>query len=249
MQTVMSIFPVIATIVAIMFAYLLFRQWLRRRRIYQIVWCISLVLFAVSAGIETMSEFVGWNIGIYRVYIVLSASLVAIMGAGALYLILQKNVFSPKGLLAIDAILLGIMTFFAWTMTLSTITDYSAMVFGAMEYAFAGAGVYAILIVIAFLLGRNWEDNRRKMLHGHIYLAYAIILTLWMAAYAAVAVVTPENFVAGIAVAGNAMAQHVRNFSPFFTVTGSFLLIGAAFFSFLKTKFTFNLWIALGGLT
>ncbi|MBY8999261.1 MAG: hypothetical protein KGD60_16270, partial [Candidatus Thorarchaeota archaeon] len=26
-------------------------------------------------------------------------------------------------------------------------------------------------------------------------------------------------------------------------------LIGAAFFSFLKTKFTFNLWIALGGLT
>ena len=249
MQTVMSIFPVIATIVAIMFAYLLFRQWLRRKRIYQIVWCISLILFAVSAGFETMSEFVGWNIGIYRIYIVLSASLVAIMGTGALYLILQKNVFSPKGLLAIDAILLGIMTFFAWTMTLSTITDYSAMVFGSMEYAIAGAGVYAILIVIAFLLGRNWENNRRKMLHGHIYLAYVIILTLWMAAYAAVAVVTPENFVAGIAVAGNAMAQHVRNFSPFFTVTGSFLLIGAAFFSFLKTKFTFNLWIAMGGLT
>ena len=249
MQTIMSIFPVIATIVAVMFAILLFKQWLRRKRIYQAVWCISLILFAVSAGIETMSEFVGWNIGIYRMYIVLSASLVAIMGAGALYLILQKNVFSAKGLLAIDGILLGIITFFAWTMTLSTITDYSAMVFGAMEYSVAGIGVYAILIVIAFLLGRNWEDNRRKMLHGHIYLAYVIIFTLWMAAYAAVAVVTPENFVAGIAVAGNAMAQHVRNFSPLLTVTGSFLLIGAAFFSFLKTKFQFNLWIALGGLT
>ena len=96
MQTVMSIFPVIATIVAVMFAYLLFRQWLRRKRIYQFVWCISLVLFAVSAGFETMSEFVGWNVGVYRMYIVLSASLVAIMGAGALYLILQKNVFSTK---------------------------------------------------------------------------------------------------------------------------------------------------------
>lgn len=248
MQTIMSIFPIIATIVAIMFAYLLFRQWLRRKRIYQLVWFISFVLFAVSAGFETMSEFTGWNVSIYRMYIVFSATLVAIMGAGALYLILQKNVFSSKGLLAIDAILLGIMMFFSWMMTLSTVTDYSALVFGAMEYPVAGIGVYAILIVIAFLLGRKWEDKKRKMLHGHIYLAYVIILTLWMGAYAAVAVVTPENFVAGIAVAGNAMAQHVRNFSPLLTVTGSFLLIGAAFFSFLKTKFQFNLFIALGGL-
>jgi len=245
----MSIFPTIATIVAVMFAYLLFKQWSRRKRIYQIVWCISLVLFALAAGFETMSEFVGWNIGVYRVYVVLSASLVAIMGAGALYLILQKNVFSPRGLLAIDAILLGIMIFFAWMMTLSTVTDYSAMVFGAMEYPIAGIGVYVALMVIAYLLGKNWEVKKRKMLHGHIYLAYVIILTLWMGAYAAVAVVTPENFVAGIAVAGNAMAQHVRNFSPLLTVTGSFLLIGAAFFSFLKTKFRFNLWIAVGGLT
>ncbi|TFG95391.1 hypothetical protein E4H12_13345 [Candidatus Thorarchaeota archaeon] len=245
----MSIFPVIATVVAAVFAFLLLKQWLRRKRIYQLVWFISLVMFAVSAGFEMMSEFVGWDVGIYRIYIVLSASLVAIMGAGALYLILQKNVFSTRVLLAIDAILLGIMIFFGWTMTLSSITDYSAMVFGAMEYTVAGAGVYAILIAIAFLIGRNWEDKRRKMLHGHVYLANVIILTIWMGAYAAVAIVTPENFVPGIAVAGQAMAQHVRNFSPILTVSGSFLLIGAAFFSFLKTKFQFNLWIALGGIT
>lgn len=249
MQTIMSIFPVIATIVAVIFAFLLLKQWLRRKRIYQLVWFISLVMFAVSAGFEMMSEFVGWNVEVYRIYIVLSASLVAIMGAGALYLILQKNVFSTRGLLAIDVILLGIMIFFGWTMTLSSITDYSAMVFGAMEYTVAGAGVYAFLIAIAFLIGRDWEDKRKKMLHGHIYLAYVIILTLWIGVYAAVATVTPENFVAGIAVAGQAMAQHVRNFSPLLTVTGSFLLIGVAFFSFLKTKFRFNLLIVLGGLT
>ncbi|MHA1862999.1 MAG: hypothetical protein ACTSWA_04450 [Candidatus Thorarchaeota archaeon] len=245
----MSIFPIIATVVAVIFAVLLLKQWLRRKRIYQLVWFISLVMFAVSAGFEMISEFVGWNVEVYRIYLVLSASLVAIMGAGALYLILQKNVFSTRGLLAIDVILLGIMIFFGWTMTLSLITDYSAMVFGAMEYTVAGAGVYAILIAIAFLIGRDWDDKRRKILHGHIYLAFVIVLTLWMGVYSAVATVTPENFVAGIAVAGDAMAQHVRNFSPLLTVTGSFLLIGVALFSFLKTKFRFNLWIALGGLT
>ncbi|MHA2162274.1 MAG: hypothetical protein ACXABF_07610 [Candidatus Thorarchaeota archaeon] len=148
----------------------------------------------------------------------------------------------------IDAIVMGIVVFFSWMMTLSSITDYSALLFGAMDYPIAGIGTYSILIVLALLYGRNMNDQQKKMLHGHVFVIFAIILTLWMGAYAAVAEVTVENFVEGIAVAGNAMAQHVRNFSPILTVSGSFLLIGAAFFSFVKTRFTFNLWIALGGL-
>jgi hypothetical protein len=143
---------------------------------------------------------------------------------------------------------MGIVVFFSWMMTLSSITDYSALLFGAMDYPIAGIGTYSILIVLALLYGRNMNDQQKKMLHGHVFVIFAIILTLWMGAYAAVAEVTVENFVEGIAVAGNAMAQHVRNFSPILTVSGSFLLIGAAFFSFVKTRFTFNLWIALGGL-
>ncbi len=249
MATIMSVFPVIATIISAIFAVMVLRQYMRRRRIYQFVWFVSLVMFTVSAGFETMSEFMGWNVEIYRIYLVLAASQVALMGAGALYLILKKNVFSTKGLLVIDAIVMGIIVFFSWMMTLSHITDYSALLFGAMEYPIAGIGTYAILIVLALLLGRNMTDQQRKLLHGHVFVIFAIILTLWMGAYAAVAEVTVENFVEGIAVAGNAMAQHVRNFSPILTVSGSFLLIGAAFFSFLKTRFTFNLWIALGGLT
>jgi hypothetical protein len=248
MATLMSLFPVITTIVAIIFTYLVFQQWRRRRRIYQLLWFISLVMFAVTAAFEAISEFLGWSVPIYRVYLVLSASQVAIMGAGALYLILAKNVFSTKGLLAIDAILIGIIAFFSLMMTLSSITDYSALVFGAMEYPIAGIGTYVVLVALAFVYGRNLPPNKKKMLHGHIYIIFAIMLTLWMGAYAAVAAVDTDAFVAGIAVAGHAMAQHVRNFSPLLSVTGGFLLIGGAFFSFLKTRFTFNLWIALGGL-
>ncbi|MFW9799584.1 MAG: hypothetical protein ACFFD9_04060 [Candidatus Thorarchaeota archaeon] len=248
MQTIMSVFPLITTVVSALFAILLLNQWQRRKRIYQLVWCISLVMFTVTAGFETLSEFAGWSVGIYRVYLVLSASQVAVMGAGALYLVLQKNVFSTKGLLAIDAIILGTIGFFSWTMTLSTITDYSAMLFGVMEYPIAGIGSYSVLIIAAFLLGRYRTEKDRKILHGHIYLVFAIIMTLWMGSYAAVAEVNTDNFVAGIAVAGHAMAQHVRNFSPFMSVTGAILLIGVAFLSFLKTRFQFNLWIALGGI-
>jgi hypothetical protein len=248
MATIMSIFPIITAVVAILFAYLVFKQWLRRRRLYQFVWFVSLLMFTVAAAFEAVSEFAGWSVPIYRIYLVLSASQVAIMGAGALYLILAKNVFSSRGLLAIDGILVGIAGFFSWMMTLSSITDYSALAFGAMEYPIAGIGTYAVLIVLALILGRNMKDSKKKMLHGHVYLVFSLVLTVWMGAYAAVAEVYTENFVAGIAVAGHAMAQHVRNFSPLLSVTGGFLLIGAAFFSFVKTRFTFNLWIALGGL-
>ena len=244
----MSIFPVITTSVAAVFTYLLLKQWLRRKRIYQFVWFISLIMFTVTAAFEALSEFVGWNVEIYRLYLVLSASQVAIMGAGALYLILKKNVVSTKGLLTIDTILLVILGLFSWMMTLSTKTDYSALVFGVLEYPLAGIGTYLILVAFAFAYGRNKSDQERKMLHGHIYLAYAIIATIWMGAYAMVAPVDITKFVGGIAVAGHAMAQHVRNFSPFMSVTGGVLLIGGAFFSYLKTHFNFNLWIAFGGI-
>lgn len=248
MATIMSLFPVIATFVAIVFAYLVFRQWQRRHRVYQILWFIALIMFSVTAGFEAYSEFFGWNIGIYKIYLVLSASQVSLMGAGALYLILAKNVFSDRGLLAIDGILLTIVIIFSMMMTMSTQTDYSALVFGAMEYPIAGIGTYGVLIVVALILGRNKQTYQTKMVHGHIYIIFALMMSLWMGAYAAVAEISTENFIAGIAVAGNAMPYHVRNFSPLMSVTGAFLLIGAAFFSFIKTRFTFNLWIALGGL-
>jgi hypothetical protein len=248
MATILSVFPVVTVLVAAVFAYLVARQWQRRHRIYQVLWFVSLIMFAVAAGFEAYSEFFGWNIEIYKVYLVLSASLVAIMGAGALYLVLAKNVFSKRGLFIIDGILFVIVVMFSYMMTLSTQTDYSALAFGAMEYPIAGIGTYGILILVAYILGRNKDANETKMLHGHIYLVFAIVMTLWMGVYAAVAQISTENFVAGIAVAGNAMPQHVRNFSPMLSVTGAFLLIGAAFFSFLKTRFNYNLWIVLGGL-
>jgi hypothetical protein len=248
MATILSVFPVITTVVAVIFTYLVFQQWRRRKRLYQFVWFISLIMFAVTAAFEALSEFAGWNVEIYKLYLVLSASQVAIMGGGALYLILAKNVFSTRGLLAIDGIVMAIIVMFSFMMTVSTRTDYTKLVFGAMEYPIAGIGTYSILVVLAIIFGRNMKDQQKKMLHGHIYMVFGIILTLWMGLYAASAQVITENFVNGIAVAGNAMPYYVRDFSPLMSVTGGFLLIGAAFFSFVKTRLTFNLWIALGGL-
>jgi len=240
--------PMSTVIISILFAYGLFNQWRQRRRIYQLIWLVSILLFIITASIEVISELVGWQVDLYRIYLVLAASQVALLGGGTYYLILQKNVFKSRGLALFDIILLFIIVFFSWMMTLSSITDYSALLFGRWEYPIVGIGTFSLAIVCAILIGRGRDDSRKSVLHAHAYLIFAIVITLWMGAYAAVAEVDVSQLLTGTVVAGEAMAQHVRNFSPLLSVSGGFLLIGGALFTYFKTRLGFNLWIALGGL-
>lgn len=248
MASLVTLLPVVATLISLLFSYTLFNQWGRRRRIYQLVWFVSVLMFVFTTSFEVVSELMGWPVDIYRIYLVLAASQVAFMGGGTYYLILQKNVFSTRGLVILNATLLSLVVFFSWMMTISTITDYSALLMGRWEYPVVGIGTFSLLIVCTILAGRKLDEHQRKMLLGHAYLIFSIIMTLWMGGYAALANVDTEQLVSGTIIAGQAMAQHVRNFSPLLSVSGGFLLIGGALFSFIRTRFRFNLLIALGGL-
>ena len=45
----MAVFPLIAAVVALVFSGLLFRQYLQRRRSYQLAWAIALLMYAVAS--------------------------------------------------------------------------------------------------------------------------------------------------------------------------------------------------------
>jgi hypothetical protein len=249
MVSFLVVLPLSAVLISVLFAYMLLNQWQRRRRIYQLTWFLSVVMFILTASIEVLSELVGWPVEAYRVYLVIAALQVALLGGGTFYLILQKNVFNNRGRVILDVLLLSIIAFFSLMMTISTITDYSALFFGRWEYPVAGIGTFSLLIICVALIGRGSDDRQKGILRGHAFLIFSIIIALWMGVYAAVAEVDIAQLAAGTVVAGQAMAQHVRNFSPLLSVTGGFLLIGGAIFSYIKTRFSFNLWIACGGLT
>lgn len=92
--------PAATAVLGFAFASLVVRQWLRRRKPHQLAWTVGLIMYAVAAVMESYSEYTGgWAPIVYRVYIVLAASLVGFLGLGTLYL-LSRRKFWPRIYLA-----------------------------------------------------------------------------------------------------------------------------------------------------
>jgi len=107
--------PAATAILGFIFTYLVFAQWLKRRKPHQLAWTVGLLFYAVAAVMEAWSEYIGsWNPYVYRIYIVLAASLVGFLGLGSYYLIARKR-FGPDVYLGmnvgwISVFLLGSLT-------------------------------------------------------------------------------------------------------------------------------------------
>jgi divalent metal cation (Fe/Co/Zn/Cd) transporter len=110
----------------LVFSALVFAQWTRRRRAHQLSWGVGLLMYAVAAMMEAGSEFSGhWVPGVYRVYIVLAASLVGFLGLGT-YQLLARRPTGPRVYLVL--LLVGVAVFLFGTETARL--DYSKLVPG-----------------------------------------------------------------------------------------------------------------------
>jgi hypothetical protein len=77
-----------ATAVAVAFALATWDRWLRRRRGHELVWTVSLVLFAVGAGSLWWGVSRGWSPASFRLFYLTGAILnVPWLGAGTVYLL------------------------------------------------------------------------------------------------------------------------------------------------------------------
>ena len=101
----MNVIPLITTIVSTVFVVLLIRQFKDRRKIHQLVWTIAMSFYAITAFAEFLMnpELLGINESIFRLYYVLAAPLVGLLGAGVLFLLVQKKI--ANGYLLITIIL------------------------------------------------------------------------------------------------------------------------------------------------
>src|SRR6059036_2414964 len=147
-----------ATVISVAFASLVFAQWTGRRRPYQLAWSLGLGLYAVAAFTQFLAEAYGWSVPVYKVYYLVAAPLVAVLGIGSVFLIHRR--------------------------------------------AGIGFALYTAVVFVGF----------------------------------------------AAAVAGTALPDNVRIFSPLFTVPGSIALIGVAAYSYWKSRLSFNLWVGIGAL-
>ena len=113
--------PLATSVLGFVFTGLVVRQWLKRRKAHQLAWAVGLLFYAVAALMEFLSEYSGeWDPTVYRIYIVLAASLVAFLGLGTLYLLLRRRLWGHI-YLAFSAICL--VVFFVGTFTTTLVAE------------------------------------------------------------------------------------------------------------------------------
>ncbi len=87
------ILPLLSSLISFVFAALVFAQYRRRRKPYQLVWTLGLIWYAVSAGSEFLGNTGGWNVALYRWWYITGAFYVAAyLGMGTLYLLAPRRV-------------------------------------------------------------------------------------------------------------------------------------------------------------
>lgn len=87
------IYPLIVTVVAFAFALILLRQYIARRRMYQLVWTVSLCLGGIAGLAFLLFLADGRNEAFFKLYYIAGALLMAAyLGLGAVYLHLPRRV-------------------------------------------------------------------------------------------------------------------------------------------------------------
>jgi hypothetical protein len=87
----MWVFPLVAAAVAAVFATLLTRQYVSRRRPAQLAWAIALAMYAVASLAVVLGVAGGWTADEYRVYWALGAVLNVPFLAGGELMLLVRN--------------------------------------------------------------------------------------------------------------------------------------------------------------
>ena len=104
-----------SAVISAVFAFLVFRQWLGRRKEYQLAWTVGLSMFAVAAFTQFLAEAYGWSVLVYRVYYFVAAPLVAVLGVGSAFLAKRRLGLA----FSLYTVVLGIG--FAWVVFTATV--------------------------------------------------------------------------------------------------------------------------------
>ncbi|MFX0124617.1 MAG: hypothetical protein ACFFAE_13375 [Candidatus Hodarchaeota archaeon] len=262
-----AFFPFITTLISLLFFLSVTEQYFRKRKPHQLVWAISMLLFTITAGFEGLSLLLGyWDPLIYRLYYILAAVQVAIMGAGALYLFASRNIIneqnSGKALILFGAV---------WTLF--------AFIFQFRAPIFLWILLPALLITLGgalYWLQIRFRDPEKAfkisgMIFSHIFILFTSYIFIFMTIAALQAALDVEYLInsGGQEVAGHGWVNDlpglratIRLFSPLNTVPGSIALIGGAFYSYFTwqwairkqtgefniKKGVFNIYIGVGAL-
>ncbi len=104
----MWVFPLVAAAVAFVFAVLLVKQYVERRRSYQLLWAIALVMYAAASVAVAIGALNGWSRLTFEVYWLFGAVLnVPFLAGGELQLLVRDRTFA----LVLDVVLVFLVAY------------------------------------------------------------------------------------------------------------------------------------------
>ncbi len=117
----MFVFPLLATVVSLIFASLLLKQYAEKKKPYQLVWSIALIMFGIGALAETLATLGSWNETLAKIYYLFGATLVVgYLGLGTLYVSGDYDAGSPRATFFLgrrfNTLISTSLTFFLWLM-------------------------------------------------------------------------------------------------------------------------------------
>lgn len=163
----MWIFPLAAAAIALVFAVLLGRQYSSRRRPFQALWAIALLLYAAAAAAVFLGVLSGWSTADYRVYWLFGAVLnVPFLAAGEAHLLVRNPV-----ILRIVDVVLVLATVAAVALVFSADVPRGALAgnLPAGKTVWAGqpsmrvlASAYSYIAFIYLVAGTSWSAMKLR---------------------------------------------------------------------------------------
>lgn len=248
------VFPVIATLVWLLFFGSVIEQYLRKRKTHQLIWGIALLMVVVVMSGEALSYFLGrWEPWLYRIYYVLAAFQVTILGAGVIYLLRSRELINDQNSLFGLLLFGGIWLFFG--IPFSLFIDPIFLVIVLLAFLYLG------LAARQFFTGSPTSGTQ----FAHLFILSNVFIFVIMAITALTApvytMILESQLGHQIGGAGWQEPTIVRSFSPLLTVPGGIALIGGPLFSYFKWQRSlkqtgsynlktgiFNLFLASGAL-
>jgi hypothetical protein len=83
----------LSSLITFTFVAMLLDQFLERRRAYQAVWMVALLVFGLGVFVEFIANLSGWSVATYRLWFLFGATFAAgTLGLGSVYLLLPPRI-------------------------------------------------------------------------------------------------------------------------------------------------------------
>jgi len=186
MQNPVHFIPIVTTLVAAVFAPIVFRRWLQRRSGPHLLWwAVGIAVYGVGTLTESLTTLLGWNVWIFRSWYVSGALLGgAPLAQGTVYLM-----FSRKLANRLSVVLLSVVLVASVAVVLSPI-DASAVELHrltgrVMEWQWARLfspfiNTYAAIFLIGGAAASAWrfrkDSSARHRFLGNCFIAVGALL-------------------------------------------------------------------------